>query len=122
MEKHCLNIFLNDDTLSEAEFAILFTKLSQSIKVTGNEQMLVTAALALQDRYAEISIEMMGRQLESPKPELLQNYGTCVRCLYSMIKENKLRGHQVCDMYETLASQMLRENVANEHLGMLIYG
>ncbi|EDW19339.2 uncharacterized protein LOC6583187 [Drosophila mojavensis] len=121
LEKHCLNIFLNDDTLSEAEFAILFTKLSQSIKVTGNEQMLVTAALALQDRYAEISIEMMGRQLESPKPELLQNYGTCVRCLYSMIKENKLRGHQVCDMYETLASQMLRENVANEHLALYGY-
>lgn len=120
MEKHCLNIFLNDDTLSEAEFSILFTKLIQSIKVTGNEHILVTAAVALQDRYAEITIEMMGRQLENPQAELLQRYGGCVRCLYSMIKENKLRGHQVCDMYESLASQMLRENVVNEHLGMFV--
>lgn len=113
-----MNIFLNDDTLSEAEFAILFVKLCQSVEVTGNEQVLVTAALTLQDRYSDISMNMMGRQQESAQMELLQEYGTCVRSIYAMIKQNKLRGHQVCDMYETLANQMLRETVANEHLGM----
>ncbi|XP_064551649.1 uncharacterized protein sunn [Drosophila montana] len=121
LERHCLNIFLDDETLSESEYSILFPNICRSIEATGNEHLLVTAALALQDRYAEISVNFMGHEQAEIQPEMLQDYGQCVRCLYALLKQNKLRGHQVCDMYQTLAMQMLHIVVANEHLGLYGY-
>jgi len=78
----------------------------------------------LQDQYSEISMQLLGHepeQSQSISEELLQSYAQCVRRLYALLKENNLRGHQVCHMYETLAIQLFTPSKVNKCLGKTYY-
>lgn len=93
----------------------LFRNICRSIEVTGNEELLVTVAQGLQRKHAEVSLGIICEQGENQN-ELHQAYAHCVRRLYALLKVDKLRGHQVADMYEILAAQLLKEHKPNQHM------
>lgn len=110
-----MTTFLEDNTLRDAEFTWLFSNICRSIAVTGNEELLVTVAQELQSKHAEVSLGIICEEEEN-LDELQQAYAQCVRRLYALLKVNKLRGHQVSDMYEILAAQLLKGPKLNQHL------
>ncbi|KAH8369658.1 hypothetical protein KR093_000567, partial [Drosophila rubida] len=124
LETYSLNMFLTDQSLNVTEFASLFVNICDSIEVSGNKELLVMTAQTLQDQYAEISVQLIsldGQEHQSELEELLESYALCVSRLYSLLKVNMLRGHQVCDMYDTLASQLFSAAKVNESLALYGY-
>lgn len=119
-----MNTFLADQTLTETEFSSLFSSICRSIEATGNEDLLVMTAQTLQDEYTELSMQLLSLEYEQPQSrseEVLQSYTHSVRRLYSLLKMNKMRGHQVFNMYETLAVQLLDSENINQGLGTVYY-
>ncbi|KAH8261626.1 hypothetical protein KR044_012346, partial [Drosophila immigrans] len=124
LEAYCLDMFLTDDSLNATEFASLFINICHSIEVTGSKELLVMTAQTLQDQYAEISVQLLGiddHERQSESGDLLQSYAQCVRRLYALLKENMLRAHQVCDMYDTLARQLFDSDKIDECLAAYGY-
>ncbi|XP_062130897.1 uncharacterized protein LOC133842023 [Drosophila sulfurigaster albostrigata] len=124
LETFCLDMFLTDESLNGAEFGSLFTNICKSIEATGSTELLVMAAQTLQDQCAAISVQLIcmeGDEGQSESENLLQSYAQCVRRLCALLKENKLRGHQVCDMYDILARQLLNSGKRNECLDLYGY-
>ncbi|XP_034481445.1 uncharacterized protein LOC117787112 [Drosophila innubila] len=124
LETFCLSIFLTDQTLTESEFSSLFSSICKSIKATGNENLLVITAQNLQDEYTEISMQLLTHEQEqsqSTSGDVFQSYAHCVRRLFALLKENKMRGHQVCNMYETLAVQLLEPGNITQFLALYGY-
>lgn len=115
LEIFTIKTFLEDDTLADAELNWLFSNICRSVETTGHEELLVTVAQKLQSIHTDISLGLICHEEENFK-ELQQTYGQCVRRLYALLRTNKMRGHQVCDMYEILAIQLLTGPKLNEHL------
>lgn len=80
----------------------------------------MTVAQKLQRKHAEVSLGIICEQGEN-LDELQQAYAQCVRRLYALLKVDKLRGHQVADMYEILAAQLLKGHKLNQHMCKLIF-
>lgn len=115
LEIFAVRTFLEDDTLTDAEVNWLFSNICRSVETTGHEELLVTVAQKLQSIHAEVSLGLICHEDENLK-ELQQTYSLCVRRFYALLRANKLRGHQVCDMYDMLAVQLLTGPKLNEHL------
>ncbi|XP_017059891.1 uncharacterized protein LOC108100471 [Drosophila ficusphila] len=121
LETFCLDHFLNDDTLGEAELYGLYNDLSRSVDETGNIQIHTTAARALRDQQSELKDQLDKSNSSGPeKKKLLDAYAKSIRRLHALLMANKLHSRYVVDIYETLVKYVLEMPTQNDSI--TLYG
>ncbi|XP_017054556.1 uncharacterized protein LOC108097038 [Drosophila ficusphila] len=121
LETYCLDHFLNDDTLSEAELYGLYNDISRSVDETGNIQIHTTAARALLDQQSELKDQLDKSNSSGPeKKELLDAYAKSIPRLHALLMTNKLHSRYVVDIYETLVKYVLEMPTQNDSI--TLYG
>ncbi|XP_002025649.2 uncharacterized protein LOC6600594 [Drosophila persimilis] len=123
LETFCLDMFLHDETLSESEFYGLYKNLSYSVRATGNSQLYITAAQALQDEYAQLQAELNATDVEATQredPELLEAFAQYLRRLHALLRanHNKLSRDHLAEIMDTLATNLLKRPQQNDKLSL----
>lgn len=120
LERFCLENFLQDGTLSEAEFEGLYINISRSVAATGNDLIHTTASRTIQEEQARLMALLNANDTEeSQMVELLETYANSVRRLHSLLMANKLQVNQVAEMYSTLANLLLEKRIQNDSLSRI---
>ncbi|KAH8378565.1 hypothetical protein KR009_000003, partial [Drosophila setifemur] len=121
LETFCLDKFAQDDTLSESEFAELYSTISRSVSVTGNLLTHTIAARVLRDQQAQLKNQLNDMDSGDPQmPELLEAYEKSLRRLHSLLRANKLPVRYLPNIFEHVAKYLLEIPTQND--GLIHYG